>query len=223
MIKESGYQEKIELVGPWLTTVIEEIKKDLKNEHLKVDREFCKRYFLGKGANMITVAEMAEAYIKDISEGNVGLGEFIASRWLLRHTDIYALFEEKLAQVNPDFDALSEIDDVMAQDLVKESTASFGATQTYLFALFNSVVFTDTLYEKLRESALIETEQKLENEQKEQVERSLEAMQKRHQRELAALSDRHEKKLSGMMKKYLNDTETLKKQIRTLQIKISDE
>ena len=51
MLKETGYQEKIEIVAPWLDEIVETVKKDLKNEHLKVDKAFCKKYFLGKVLN----------------------------------------------------------------------------------------------------------------------------------------------------------------------------
>lgn len=222
MIKESGYQEKIELAAPWLAEVIELVKKDLKNEHLKIDRDFCKRYFLGKGSNMITVAEMVEAYRKDIAEGNVGLAEFITSRWILRNTDIYGFFEETLAKLTPDFDTLQELDDKLASSLVKDAISQFGAVKTYLFSLFNSVVFSDEIYEEMRKKALSFSAEIKDKQEKEQVEKSLETMQKRHTREMAALNDRHEKKLSGLQKKYLNDTEVLKKQIRDLQVKLSN-
>ncbi len=222
MIKESGYQEKIEMATPWLAEVIELIKKDLKNEHLKIDRDFCKRYFLGKGPNMVTIAEMVPAYLQDIKEGNVGLGEFIASRWILKNTDVYGFFEEELKKLNPDFDTLPDLDETLAHSLMKQSMKQFGAVKTYLFCLFNSVVFSDTLYAELRKNALAHSAHLKEEKEKEEVERSLEAMQKRHAREIAALSERHEKKLAGMQKMYLNDTEVLKSQIRNLQSKMSD-
>ncbi len=222
MIKESGYQEKIEMAAPWLDEVIELIKKDLKNEHLKIDRDFCKRYFLGKGPNMVTITEMVPAYQKDIADGNSGLGEFIASRWILKNTDVYGFFEQELKKLNPDFDTLPDLDESLARTLMKDSIKRFGAVRTYLFCLFNSVVFSDALYKELRKKALDHSTHLKEEREKEQVERSLEAMQKRHARELAALNDRHDKKLSGMQKKYLNDTEVLKKQIKTLQVKLSD-
>ncbi|MCH9609082.1 MAG: hypothetical protein S4CHLAM45_08450 [Chlamydiales bacterium] len=222
MIKESGYQEKIELVEPWFDQVIEVVKKDLKQEHIKIDRDFCRRYFMGKGANMISSEEMAQAYLKDIAGGNTGLGEFIASRWLLKNTDIYNYFDEKLRVLTPDFEELEEFEQSLAQSLLEESISQFGAARSYIFAIFNSVVFSDEIYHNLRELALKQTGLEKKQKEEKEIERSLEAMQKRHDREIAALGDRYEKKLSGLRKKYLNDTTLLKKQLNTLQKKQSD-
>ncbi len=217
MLKEMGYQEKFEWLRPWLGRVIESVKKDLRNEHLKIDREFCKRYFLGKNFHNISVEEMAEAYYKDIKGGNTGLGEFITSRWLLKNTDIYGFFEKKLLSVSEDFDTLDTLPEEQAISLLEGSVREFGPIKTYLFAVLNSVVFPEKMYVDLRHQA--------ENESKKEEERvvaeSLTAMQKRHQREISALTDRYEKKLSGLQRKYLKDTEGLKKQVSQLQKKLS--
>ncbi|MCH9627024.1 MAG: hypothetical protein S4CHLAM2_06580 [Chlamydiales bacterium] len=217
MLKETGYQEKFELLRPWLGRVIETVKKDLRNEHLKVDREFCKRYFLGKNFHRISLEEMAEAYYKDIQGGNTGLGEFITSRWLLKNTDVYGFFEKQLLAISEDFDALDALPEEVATSLLEGSVQTFGPIKTYLFAVLNSVVFPEKLYEDLRNQA--ENESKKEEEKV--VAESLAVMQKRHRRELSALTDRYEKKLSGLQRKYLKDTEGLKEQVSQLQKKLS--
>lgn len=197
--------------------VVEGVKKDLKNEHLKIDRDFCKRYFLGKSTHLVSVEEMAAAYAKDIAAGNVGLGEFIATRWILKNSDVYGYFEEQLKILTPDFEEIENLDPELSRKLVEESVEQFGATRTYLFSVFNSVVFPLELYEKLRLQAEEETQKAMEHEENIQVEETLQVMQKRHSRELNALNDRHEKKLRGLQRKYLYDTEVLKGQIRKLQ------
>lgn len=222
MLKETGYQEKFEILNPWITEIIEIVKKDLKNEHLKIDREFCKRFFLGKNPNQLTVQEIADAYRADIENGNVGLGEFIATRWLLKNTDIYGYFEDQLKKITANFEELDVLPEEVASPLMEASIKQFGAKKTYVFSIFNSVVFSSQLFEKLRKKAETETEELREIREAEELAHSIESLQRRHAREMNAVQDRFEKKLSGMQKKYLRDTEALKKQIKQLQRKLSD-
>jgi hypothetical protein len=222
MLKDTGYQEKFTMLSPWLVEIIEVVKKDLKNEHLKIDKNFCKRYFLGKNLNQIEVPEMVSAYEKDISEGNVGLGEFIATRWLLKNGDIYGFFESQLKNVTADFETLEVLPHDLSTQLLERSLKDFGAVRTYLFSVLNSVVFSKELYDGLREKALKEKTIRREAESKEQEAVNLENVQKRHAREMAMATDKFEKKLNGMQKKYHHDVESLKKQIRNLTEKLSD-
>ncbi len=216
MPEETGYQDKFILIKPWLAEIIKVVKKDLKNEHLKIDREFCKRYFMGKNILQIQPEEMAPAYEKDIAEGNVGLGEFIASRWLLKCTDLYDYFESKLSAIRPDFEELDALSYEESHPIVEGASKEFGAQNTYIFSIFNSVVFPDEILEKLRKKALVETEELEELQLQNQEAETMEKMQKRHERESSALKDRFEKKLSGLQKKYLRDVASLKKQIAGL-------
>lgn len=220
MLKETGYQEKFELLNPWLLSIITAVKKDLKQEHLKIDKPFSKKYFLGKHFNQVTPEEMAPAYAQDIKEGNVGLGEFIATRWLLKNTDIYGYFEKSLSSLTDDFDELEELPEQIALPLLKGALDDFGPTKTYLFAILNSVVFSEEIYENLRQEALQETEQAEAEAETKQVAESLDLMQKRHSREMSALNNKYEKKLSGMERKYVRDMEIMKKQISQLQKKL---
>ncbi len=221
MLKETGYQEKFELLRPWLAEIVETVKKELKNEHLKIDKEFCRRYFLGKNFTNVPLHELADAYYKDITGGNVGLGEFVATRWLLKHTDIYDFFEMALKNISEDFDELEELPQEISQPLLKGSLEAFGAPKTYLFSVFNSVVFPKEIYENLRTQAIEESKKARKEAEAKQISESLEAMQKRHTREMSAMSERYEKKLSGMQRKYVNDMEILKKQVGQLQKKLS--
>lgn len=220
MLKDAGYQEKFEMLHPWHGEILETVKKDLKTEHLKIDREFSKRHFLGKSPNHVTLEEMVKAYRTDVAEGNVGLAEFIASRWLLKNTDIYGYFEERLRRINPDFEKIETLPEEAAQQLVQESVSLYGSAKTYLFCVFNSVVLPASTYAKLKEKAEKESQELRQKNEQIQTAETLEALQKRHAREIAALSDKYEKKLSGLQKKYLNDTEMLKKQVSTLQKKL---
>ncbi len=221
MLKETGYEEKVELLKPWLPSIIEVVKKDLRNEHLKIDKEFCRRYFLGKNFTNVSIEEMAEAYYADIRGGNVGLGEFITSRWLIKNTDIYGFFEEKLNSITEDFDQIETLNEEQALPLLSGSVKEFGSIKTYIFSVLNSVVFPEALYSDLRNQAVEETERVEAEVEEALVAESLETMQKRHTREMDAMADRYEKKLSGLQRKYLRDMEVLKKQVSKLQKKLS--
>lgn len=217
MLKDTGYQEKIEMLHPWLEEIIEVVKRDLKNEHLKIDRAFCRKYFFGKVPQVLTAKEMTEPYAKDIREGNVGLGEFIASRWLLKNTDIYGFFEENLRKVNPDFESIEKLSNETSLCLMQAAIKEFGPKKTYIFAVFNSVVFDDTVYEELKNLADNQTKEETVQKQQIEEEKNLSTLKKKHERELTALRERFEKKLQGMEKKYLHDTAALKKQINRLE------
>ncbi|MCH9610494.1 MAG: hypothetical protein S4CHLAM81_01380 [Chlamydiales bacterium] len=218
----SEYQEKFALLEPWVEGIIETVKKDLKNEHLKKDRNFCKRYFLGKNFNMVSVEEMAPAYLQEISQGNVGLGEFITSRWLLKNSDVYDFFESELSKVNPDFETIEALDAELSKRLIEGSVKQFGHVRSYLFAVLNSVTFSKDLFDELREKALVEEKRESEELTARLKEESLDSMQKRHERELGSIQNRYDKKFSGLQKKYVKDTENLKKQISALTKKLAE-
>jgi hypothetical protein len=216
------YQEMFQLVDPWLTEILEVVKKDLKQEHLKKDKAFCKRYFLGKGASLVSVEEMAPAYRAEIASGNVGLGEFIASRWLLKNTDIYGFFEKRLTEVNPDFDELESLEEGFAQELKLAAQKEFKPARLYIFCVLNAVAFSSEIFNELREKALSFTKESKKAEIERKDKEDFESMQRRHEREFRAMVGKFEKKLSGMERKYVRDTEMLKEQVRSLSRKLED-
>jgi len=223
MLKETTYQEKIASINPWLVEVVDVVKKDLKQEHLRIDKDFCRRYFLGKGPHQVTSTEMATAYAADIAAGNVGLGEFIATRWLIKNTDVYDFFANKLQALTPDFDKIPELDPVLGEQLAKEAVGAFGAVRTYLFSVLNFVAFSSHLMEQLRQQAEKETVEGTQKQEELLLEKNLQNLQRRHQREISALMERHEKQLSGLQKKYLKDTELLKEHVRRLQSQLNSQ
>lgn len=216
MLKDTTYQEKFVILQMWIEEIIDAVKKDLKVEHLSKDKNFCRRYFLGKNPSQVDQKAFCEAYVQDIAAGNVGLGEFIASRWLLKNTDIYGYFEEKLKKITPDFEQLNELDEKLSESLIKESLSDFGAKKTYIFSVFNSVVFPKKVYDNLKENAEKETHEERNKKEEVKEKLTLVEMEKRHDREMRGLKDRYEKKLSGLQKKYLTDTAALKKEIERL-------
>lgn len=221
MLKTATYKEKFTLLKAWMPHIIEQVKKDLKNDHLRQDIPFCKKYLAGKNSNKITVEELATAYSQAINESENGeaLGEFISNRWLLKNSELYDYFETELKKVNPDFTAIEEIEQKKAQEIVQGAVSLYGAPRAYLFSVLNSVVFPQVVYDGLAKKAQNEKLEK-EEEQKHSAEnKSLEDLKRHYEQTLSRLEDKYEKKLSALQKKYVVDTDVLKKQIASLQRK----
>ncbi|MCB1149158.1 MAG: hypothetical protein KDK48_03255 [Chlamydiia bacterium] len=215
MFKDATPLERYPWIKGHTDALIRDIRKDLKQDHLKKDTAFLKKYFPGKVPNKLTQEELAAVYGAVLAEGDEALWDFAAERWLLKHTDIYNLFEHELKKVSEDFSSLTELDKAAAEKLMEESVARFGAVNTLLFAVLNSVVFPKSVYEKL--SALAEVKEEVEESD------SSDSLERKYEQQIKRLEERYEKKLAGMERKYLADTAALKKQISTLQRKLSHE
>lgn len=216
MLKEATYSKKFQMLSSWFLHLMETVKKDVKNEHLKKDKGFFRKYFPSTHLKNLTAEQMVPVYEKLVAEGEENFGEFIATRWLLKHTDLYDFFEERIRRVYPDFEAVEEFDRTFSLDLVQQSCAEFGPVRTYLFSVLNSVVFPEDIYRDLKEEA--QRAQSLEDQKEKDCQKieNLEVLRKKYERELLRLRERYEKKLSGIQKKYLHDTELLKKTIKDL-------
>jgi hypothetical protein len=220
MLKDATYKEKFGLLKEWMPSLFDSVKKDLKGDHLKQDPAFYKKYFAGKNPSKLTVDELIHGYTRAIDEGMEPLGEFIANRWLLKNSEIYNYFEIELMKIDPNFTELKELDKKASEGLIAGSVQHFGAPNTYLFSVLNSVVFPKDLYQELAQKAKKQMHEKEEQEKRHAEKQSLEEMRKDHERELARITDKYEKKLAGLQKKYDNDIEALKMQNAALQRKM---
>ncbi len=223
MLKDATYKEKCLMLKPWMPQILETVKKDLKNEHLKKDFKFVKKYFAGKNINKLTSQDFVDAYLAALQqeENAEEIAEFLTNHWLLKNTELYNLFEEKLSKIAGDFTQLAEIDPIASQDIIEESITRFGAQRTYLFSVMNSVVFPKDIYEKLDVRAK-EAMKKAEHDETIHQKHLASTSQKEHyEQQIARLTDKYEKKLSGMERKYFQDTEALKKQLTSLQKKLN--
>lgn len=219
MLKDSTYKEKFAILKMWMPSIVETVKKDLKNDHLRRDFQFYKTYFNTKNFNKLTTEELVEAYSKALEEEvNVEeLGEFIANRWLLKNTEIYHFFEERLRKVSENFTDLVEIDMDTSNAIVNDAIKEFDAPKTYLFSVMNSVVFPKALYERLEKEALKAMEEQKKEAESAVEHKNWESKERALQQEISRLKDKYEKKLLGMQKKYDQDTTMLKKQVANLQ------
>ena len=80
----------------------------------------------------------------------------------MKCTDVYDYFEKQLSSIDPDFEKLESLNVERSQSLVEKSVEQFGAKSTYIFSVFNSVVFPDEIFVNLRKLALAETDELVE-------------------------------------------------------------
>lgn len=222
MEHKKKYKDQFQDIAQWMPLIMEAAKKDLKNEHLKKDPGFLKKYFSHNNIAKISTEELSEAYLKAFRDEQEtdSLGDFITSRWLLKHSEIYEFFERVLSKINPDFASITQLDDAQSTSIINEAVQQFGAINTYLFSILNGVVFTEASLQDLKARAKNEEMTKCEEEKRQQEVKSFESLKHNHAQEIARLTDKYEKKLSGLQKKYMIDVDCLKKQLANLQRKL---
>lgn len=216
MFRTASYCDKLEYVFDFLPQILDVVKKDLKNEHLKQNKAFLKHYFPGKNPRSLSLEDLIEGYTPWINEKDETFAEWLAARWILRKTELYDLFEERLKQVDPNFDQIDLLEEDFSQTLLDDSQKTYGVLDTLVFSVFNSVVFPDAFFKELKIKAKEEQLHIQEQCERQSEERDLEQLKLKYERQIQRLSDRYEKKLSGMHKKYLRDTEQLKKQLKNV-------
>lgn len=223
MYKDTTYKEKFAILKEWAPTLIDTVKKDLKNEHLKQDYVFARKYLPGKNLSKVSLEDLIQGYSAAILQEEAGekIAEFIANRWMLHSSELYSYFEQELSKINPDFDAIQEIEEAIGSRILEDSANRFGAVNTYLFSVLNSVAFKKSHFDALLNKARAEHSSRVANEEKAQELKSLEDLRRDFEARVTRLEDKYEKKIDGLQRKYLKDTESLKKQVANLQRKLN--
>lgn len=223
-MEEMTYAQKFAMLDAWLEHLVDAVKKDLRNDHLKKDWAFVKKYYSGKNVNKLSSDELAEGYRQALKQEEKAeeLAEFITNRWLFKNSEVYQFFEDNLSRINPNFQEIKEIDIPRAQQLVQEAVAKFGAVRTYLFSSLNSVAFPPSVFDALSKQAKQEMIDGKKEAEEEAMNLTRESMEHHYEERIARLTDKYEKKLQGLQKKYLIDMEALKKQVAALQRKLSE-
>lgn len=217
LLKDSTYQQKFATqLKPWMPLIVETTKRDLKQGPL------ARKYF-SKPIAKLTADELKDGYLRAIAEDEQGesIGEWVAQCWLLKKPDLYAYFKDKLSEINPEFDQIEEIEHSKANAIVKEAISQFGAPDIYLFTIINAVVFPADVVDDLSAKAESEVKDAQQKKQAAHEEKSTEKMIANYEQQIARLTDKYEKKLQGFERKYLDDTESLKKQISLLQKRLN--
>jgi hypothetical protein len=210
-------ENQFQALQNWTLEVLKDIKKDIKTDHLHTDPVFYRTYFGNRPQNRLTSDEIYSAYEQELLKGNEDLAEWVVNRWVFKNGELYEVFAGRLSQINPDFSEIKQLSAEESKKVLEGVADSFGAIPTYIFSLLNGVVFPTEILEELRKGADAE-KVKLEKEaEKNEKQESLEKVIAAHQREITRLNDR----VAGVLKKYTNDTEALKKQIKALQKKLN--
>jgi hypothetical protein len=204
-------------VRPWMEQILLSIKKDIKTDHLTADTVFFKTHFGHRPINKLTQEEIFAVYEKELLSGNPTLSEWVINRWVFKHGDLYRHFAERLVAINPNFQEIASLTDAQAEQVLTGAIEAFGATDVYLFSRLNAVVFSEMIFERLEKAAHQHTSAQKEKVVQESEQDNIDQMIERHQREIARLQEKYEDRLAGVQRKYTQDTEALKKQIRSLQ------
>lgn len=210
-------QNQFIILQPWIGQILSSIKKEIKTEHLAKSPVFYRAHFGSRPFNRLTTEEILLAYEKVLLEGNEELSEWIVNRWVFQHGEIYRHFADRLAQINPDFDAIVELDQKQSAFVLEGAAHAFGALSVYVFSVLNRVVFPQSVFSSLREAVELEGVRKKGEEEARLRDESIEQMKLRHEKELAKLKEKCEDKVAGVMKKYAFETDSYKRQIRSLQ------
>jgi hypothetical protein len=219
MIKEDPYKVRFEKLLPWSRDIFQPIRKDLKNEHLLKTPSFAQKHFPKRHLDKLTTEEMAAAYLREIAEGNEEMGEKVVTRWVMKNAGLYQFFATELSKINPQFDAIESFSPEVGAFLLNASVARYGAVAAYLFCVMNTVVFTEEQMQKLREMALAETET-VQPQTEQGPPETVQAVKEHYEKLVRRITEKWEHRLQGLERKYVQDTEGLKKQIAQLHRKL---
>ncbi len=208
-------KNQFETLQSWIGQILNEIKKDIKTDHLPSDSLFYKANFGSRPLNRLSSDEIFKVYEKELLKGNETLAEWVVNRWVFKHGDIYRHFSEGLSRIHPDFDEIKTLTVEQSEEILKG--ASFDAVPIYLFSMLNGVVFPETILGRLRKNAETEAASQKQEEASAAEKQTLEQTVARYERDIARLHEKYESRLAGVQKKYTTDVEALKKQIRILQ------
>lgn len=209
---------KFETIQPWLNEILTAIKKDVKNDYLTGSPKFYFTHFGKRPIGRLTTEEINPVLIKELLAGNEDLAEWVVNRFVFKHGDIYDFFATKLEQINPDIGAIEVLTNEQSEQILLG--ANYPVKDIFLFAVMNGVVFPQAIFDRLRKETVAFDEKKQADETKLAEEQELAKMIERHQKEVFRLTEKYEQKLAGVLKKYMADTEALKKQVRALQKKL---
>jgi hypothetical protein len=222
MIKDLPLKSKFEYLGPVFSKILQDIKRDVRNEHMKQDREFVQKYFSKSYVEKVSSSEIDKAYFNEIvAQNNEKLADWVISKWIMKHAEVYELFVTELSKINQNFEEIELIDVNVAKSIVTKSVDLFGIEDTYIFSLLNSVAFSDEMFEFLKNEVL---KNRSKEDGLELKEKSVDVatLVLQHQQEILKLTDRYEKRLQATVKKYSQDVEGLRKQVGILQKKLCE-
>lgn len=150
-------QIKFQTLLPWMEAIVTSIKKEIKSDFLESNPIIRRTYFGNLPQNRITSMDISSAFTKEIEKGNDQISDFVIDRWIFKHGMIYNHFAERLYAVNPDFDQIKELTLEQSAQVLAGAKEAFGAIDTYVFSIFNGVVFPAAVLAGMLQDAKDET------------------------------------------------------------------
>jgi len=209
MSEQKMWQEKFSQISPWFSDIIADIKKDCKNEHLRLDPQFVRQHFGGMPIHRITIEQMRDVYFRQILAGHVRLAEFIVNRWLFRNMEIYRFFETALKKIDLEFEKLESLPLTESRTLLAEALKTFQCEKLFCFVVLNDVAFPESLLEELQKRALDSLSIRQENHEEDRIEKKL-------REEMVRMKERHEKKVQELTKRHQGELEQLRREVAKL-------
>jgi hypothetical protein len=206
---------RFSLLTPWFSDIIDAVKRDCKNEHLRLNPHFVKEYFAGLPMHMINLEEMRVVYLRLILAGNEQVAEFISNRWLFRHMELYNFFEKALSEVSTEFEKIQELPADKSLAIIQTACEQFGCEKVFCFVVINDVVIPQNVFDRLQRQAV----ESLAMRQKEQ-EGSL-SVEEKWRQDVEKLKERQEKKIQEMTKRHQIEVQKLSAEIVKLREQIS--
>lgn len=216
VIDRKTWSGRFSLLTPWFSDIIELIKRDCKNEHLRLNPQFVREHFAGLPMHRINLEEMRSVYLRLILAGNDPLAEFIANRWLFRNMELYGFFEKALSEVSPEFEKIQEIPEDKAETIIQTACERHGPEVVFCFVVINDVVISQEILERLQRQAV----ESLARRQKESDGES-QSVEERLRKEIDRMKDRQEKKIQEMTKKHQQEVHRLFAEINALKAQLS--
>lgn len=210
-IDRKTWAGRYSLLTPWFFDIMNVVKKDCKNEHLKLNPGFVREHFSGMPLHRITIEEMRAVYLRLILGGNDQLAEFVSNRWLFRNMELYNFFEQALSEVSPDFEKIPELTQEQAEKLIQQASEKFGCENVFCFVVVNEVVIPQDVFNKLQRQAV----EALAKRQKEEEDGECTSQDKWRQ-EIERLKERQEKKIQEMIKRQQQEVQRLNSEIAKL-------
>lgn len=213
-IKDVPFTEKMRWLAPYHRELLDSVKKELKQEHLATDRAAHKKLFGNKPVHRISLDELVGAYSPMLTHFEE-LGEFIASRWIFKHAEIYEYFSEQLESSVGEFEHLHQLDAALARELVDGALALFSAREVFCFCVLNSVVLPPEefllLEQRAKEGGAPQPVSSNEEPETQKLWRS---------EEVERLEQRYLKRIAGLERKFHSEVAQLKRQIAALSRKV---
>ena len=212
------FAEKFSTLAPWFDKIIYSIRKECKQEHLKIDPIFVRKNFQGKPLAQITSDEIRAVYADQIMQGHETLGEFVTNRWIFKNLDLYRYFERKLLAIRPDFDAITELTDAQAQDIIEDGLKHFSLDDLFIFITLNSVALPKDKLQNLGDRALDHLSKSKKEEEMAQENSAKEGLQQI----IARLTVRFEDKMDEQKKRYEFEIKKLTSEVQKLKNQLKE-